>query len=127
MTKVKKMLEVELHEAAKRIAEKWSKMVALGVSKRKLEAEHVELRSELKEAMAEAKGLEERVGKVSADVARLAEELKAEQERSCCLERERKMLEHQGRDLQRRVEEVEVGALKEGRRIMQKKEERVSC
>ena len=55
---------------------------------------------------------EERAQKAMIDAARLAEELRAEQELAITYERERKLLEAQLKDLVTRCDEAETTALK---------------
>ena len=62
---------------------------------------------------------------VAADAARLAEELRSEQEHTIQVERLRKGLEQQIKDLQTRLDEAEGNALKGGKRIIAKLEQRV--
>ncbi len=59
------------------------------------------------------------------DAARLAEELRQEQEHTIQVERLRKGLEQQIKDLQTRLDEAESNALKGGKRIIAKLEQRV--
>jgi len=62
---------------------------------------------------------------VATDAARLAEELRQEQEHALQVERLRKGLEQQIKDLQTRLDEAEANALKGGKRIIAKLEQRV--
>lgn len=62
---------------------------------------------------------------LAADAARLAEELRFEQEHAIQVERLRKGLEQQVKDLQGRLDESEANALKGGKRIISKLEQRV--
>ena len=62
---------------------------------------------------------------LAADAARLAEELRQEQEHAIQVERLRKGLEQQIKDLQARLDEAEANALKGGKRIIMKLEQRV--
>jgi predicted nuclease with TOPRIM domain len=62
---------------------------------------------------------------LEADTARLAEELRREQEHSISVERLRKGLEQQVKDLQTRLDEAEGNVLKGGKRIIAKLEQRV--
>ncbi|CAF4044140.1 unnamed protein product [Rotaria sordida] len=62
---------------------------------------------------------------MSADAARLAEELRQEQEHALQVERLRKSLEQQIKDLQTRLDEAEANALKGGKRIIMKLEQRI--
>jgi hypothetical protein len=62
---------------------------------------------------------------LASDAARLAEELRLEQEHAIQVERLRKGLEQQIKDLQTRLDEAEGNALKGGKRIISKLEQRV--
>ena len=55
---------------------------------------------------------EEKAKKSMIDAARLADELRAEQEVAMALERDKKLLEAQAKDAQARVDEAETSALK---------------
>lgn len=59
-----------------------------------------------------------------ADAARLADELRQEQEHAMNIEKNRKGLETQVKELQVRLDEAESAAIKGGKRIIQKLEER---
>ena len=59
------------------------------------------------------------------DAARLADELRSEQDIAQSLERDRKLLEAQCKDAQARADEAEVNALKGGRKAMIKMETRI--
>jgi hypothetical protein len=101
------------------------------------------MQADLDEAVAELKNSEERSKKagefvcskiqkiqkkcfsLAADAARLAEELRSEQEHAIQVERLRKGLEQQIKDLQTRLDEAEGNALKGGKRIIIKLEQRV--
>ena len=74
---------------------------------------------------AEARLSEEKAAKAMVDAARLAEELRAEQELAQALERDRKVLESQVKDLHSRCDEVETNALKNGKKAMNKMETRI--
>merc|ERR1712098_571020 len=52
------------------------------------------------------------------DAARLADELRSEQDIAMCLEKDRKLLEAQCKDAQARADEAEVNALKGGKKAM---------
>jgi myosin heavy chain 6/7 len=62
---------------------------------------------------------------LATDAARLAEELRQEQEHSLQVERLRKGFEQQIKDLQARLDEAEGSTLKGGKRIIAKLEQRV--
>ena len=59
------------------------------------------------------------------DAARLADELRAEQDAAQGLERERKLLDAQVKDMQSRVDEAQTQALKGGKKAMTKMDTRI--
>merc|ERR1712223_2133019 len=67
---------------------------------------------------------EDKAARAMVDAARLADELRCEQELSMALEKERKLLEAQCKDTGARADEAEVSALKGGRKAMIKMETR---
>merc|ERR1712183_1054887 len=71
------------------------------------------LSSYLDEMAAEAGLSEEKAQRAMIDAARLADELRAEQDAGQGLERERKLLDAQVKDMQSRVDEAQTQALKE--------------
>ena len=73
----------------------------------------------------EAKMSEEKAARAMIDAARLAEELRAEQDLAAALERERKVLEAQVKNIQSRCDEAEMNALKGGKKAMHKMESRI--
>ena len=73
----------------------------------------------------EARMSEEKAQRAMIDAARLAEELRAEQDLAAQLEREKKVVEAQVKDLQARVDEAEMNALKGGKKAMHKMESRI--
>ncbi|CAF3944474.1 unnamed protein product, partial [Rotaria sordida] len=77
------------------------------------------------EASSELKSSEERAKKTSTDAVRLVEELRQEQEHVINVERLRKGLEQQVKDLQVRLDEAEGNSLKGGKRVIAKLEQRI--
>merc|ERR1712112_300148 len=63
--------------------------------------------------------------KAMIDAARLADELRCEQDTAMTLEKDRKLLEAQCKDAQTRADEAEVNALKGGKKAMMKMETRI--
>ncbi|KAG7174239.1 Myosin heavy chain, muscle-like 14 [Homarus americanus] len=98
---------------------------SLTVVKRKLESEMQTLHADLDEMLSEAKNSEERAKKAMIDAARLADELRAEQEHAQTQEKMRKGLEVTVKELQYRLEESESNALKTGKKVVGKLEGRV--
>jgi len=92
----------------------------------KVENDLAAMQVDLDEALGELKFSEDRVRKATSDSARLAEELRQEQEHSLNCEKMRKALELHVKDLQERLDQAEANALKGGKRIIQKLEARVS-
>merc|ERR1712168_1428289 len=83
------------------------------------------MQSDLDEQANELKAADERSKKAMSDAARLAEELRQEQEHAGSIEKLRRGLESQVKDLQARLDEAEAAALKGGKRMIQKLEQRV--
>merc|ERR1712224_139902 len=69
--------------------------------------------------------LMKRPKKSMVDAARLAEELRGEQDVAQQMEKARKILEAQSKDLQQRLDEAETNALKGGKKAMNKMETRI--
>merc|ERR1712060_705142 len=74
---------------------------------------------------AEAHLSEEKAQRAMIDAARLADELRMEQETAMALERDKKLLEARVKDAQSRLDESEQSALKGGKKAMAKMETRV--
>merc|ERR1712055_591310 len=81
--------------------------------------------ADLNDMVNEAKISEEKAKKAMVDAARLADELRSEQENSQGLTKTKKILESQIKDLQMKLEEAETVALKEGKRAVAKLEGRI--
>merc|ERR1719383_229347 len=68
---------------------------------------------------------EEKANKAMIDAAHLADELRQEQDLASTIEKERKLLECQTKDVQQRLDEAETNALKGGKKAMNKMESRI--
>merc|ERR1712098_828901 len=77
------------------------------------------------EMVSEAHMSEEKAQRAMIDAARLADELRAEQDTAMALERDKKLLEAQVKDAASRVDEAEQNALKGGKKAIAKMETRV--
>merc|ERR1711881_486349 len=77
------------------------------------------------EMSSEAALSDDKAKKSMVDAARLAEELRAEQDLAQSFEKDRKLLECQAKDVQARLDEAEVNALKGGKKAMNKMESRI--
>merc|ERR1712073_245727 len=91
----------------------------------KLEAEMQTLHADMDEMSAEASISEEKSKKAMVDAARIADELRSEQDVAQCFEKDRKLLECQVKDMQQRLDEAETNALKGGKKAMNKMETRI--
>merc|ERR1719430_799888 len=80
---------------------------------------------DLDEMAAEARMSEEKAQRAMVDAARLADELRAEQEMAMAIERDRKLLEAQVKDAQGQVDDAEQNALKGGKKAIAKMETRI--
>merc|ERR1719432_599113 len=68
---------------------------------------------------------EEKAQRAMVDAARLADELRTEQDTAMALERDKKLLECQVKDASSRLDETEQNALKGGKKAMAKMETRI--
>merc|ERR1712168_1624073 len=97
---------------------------ALVAAKRKLEADIQAMQTDMDEQLIELKTVDEISKKAMADASKLAEELRQEQGHSIHIERMRKALENQVKELQARLDEAEAAVLKGGKKTIQKLESR---
>ncbi|XP_016837595.1 myosin heavy chain, muscle isoform X8 [Nasonia vitripennis] len=121
----RRQAEQELADAHEQLNELSAQNASISAAKRKLEAELQTLHSDLDELLNEAKNSEEKAKKAMVDAARLADELRAEQDHAQTQEKLRKALETQIKELQVRLDEAEANALKGGKKAIQKLEQRV--
>merc|ERR1712045_424405 len=68
---------------------------------------------------------EDKAAKAMVDAARLADELRSEQDMAMMNEKQRKLLEVQAKEMQARLDEAETNALKGGKKAMNKMETRI--
>merc|ERR1711992_322336 len=94
-------------------------------AKMKCEQEMGAMSHDLDEMSSEAGMSEDKAQRALVDAARLADELRAEQEAAMMLERDKKLLEAQVKDAQNRVDEAEQNALKGGKKALAKMETRI--
>lgn len=122
----RKAAENELIDTNDRVNELSAQVQSLGSQKRKLEGDITAMQGDLEEMNNEVRGADDRAKKAVADAGRLADELRAEQEHGSQVEKMRKALEAQIKDLTVRLEEAESQALKGGKKLITKMEGRVS-
>ncbi|CAD6189768.1 unnamed protein product [Caenorhabditis auriculariae] len=123
--RARKQAEYEAADARDQANEANAQVSTLSAAKRKLEGEIQAIHADLDETLNEYKAAEERSKKAIADATRLAEELRQEQEHSQHVDRLRKGLEQQLKEIQVRLDEAEAAALKGGKKVIAKLEQRV--
>ncbi|XP_077458603.1 myosin heavy chain, fast skeletal muscle [Stigmatopora argus] len=121
----RKVAEAELVDASERVTLLHSQNTSLINTKKKLEADLVQVQGEVEDAVQESRNADEKAKKAITDAAMMAEELKKEQDTSSHLERMKKNMEVTVKDLQHRLDEAETLALKGGKKQLQKLEARV--
>ncbi|XP_029948675.1 myosin heavy chain, fast skeletal muscle-like isoform X2 [Salarias fasciatus] len=121
----RKVAEQELVDASERVGLLHSQNTSLINTKKKLEADLIQVQGEVEDSVQEARNAEEKAKKAITDAAMMAEELKKEQDTSAHLERMKKNLEVTVKDLQHRLDEAESLAMKGGKKQLQKLEARV--
>merc|ERR1712141_38185 len=123
--RARRMTEQELSDANEQLSDLTCVNQSIAGSKRKLESEMQTLHGELDEMASEAGLSEEKAQKAMVDAARIADELRQEQDLAQNFERNRKLLECQVKDTQQRLDEAETNALKGGKKAMNKMEPRI--
>merc|ERR1719373_1044356 len=123
--RARRVTEQELADTNEQLSELTCQNQAIAGAKRKLEAESQTLAGDLDEMSSEAALSEDKAKKSMVDAARLAEELRSEQDLALSFEKDRKLLECQVKDVQQRLDEAETNALKGGKKAMNKMESRI--
>merc|ERR1712095_118063 len=123
--RARRMTEQELSDTNEQLSDQTCTNQAIAGAKRKLEQEMQTLHGDCDEMASEAHLSEEKAKKAMVDAARLADELRHEQEVAQGFERDRKLLECQVKDMQQRLDEAETNALKGGKKAMNKMESRI--
>merc|ERR1711899_343809 len=123
--RARRMVEQELADTNETLSDQTCQNQAIQASKMKIESEMGTLSTDLDEMATEAALSEEKAQRAMIDAARLADELRGEQDLAQSLERERKLLEAQVKDIQSRVDEAQTQALKGGKKAMTKMDTRI--
>jgi len=123
--RARRITEQELSDTNEQLSELTCQNQAIAGAKRKLESEMQTLHGDLDEMASECGLSEEKAKKAMVDAARLADELRQEQEVAQGFEKVRKLLECQVKDTQQRLDEAETNALKGGKKAMNKMETRI--
>merc|ERR1719362_351804 len=117
--------EAELADVNEALSDTTVSNQAIAAAKRKLESEMATLHADMDEMSAEARLCDDKANKAMVDAARLADELRAEQEEALNLERNRTLHEAQVKDMQTKLDEADMNALKGGKKAMNKLESRI--
>jgi len=121
----RRMLEQELADTNETLSELTCANQSINGAKQKCENEVKTIGSDLDEMSSEAHMSEEKAKRAMVDAARLANELRCEQDAAMSLERENKLLEAQIKDAQVRCDEAEQNALKGGKKAISTMESRI--
>merc|ERR1719309_1141153 len=121
----RRIIEQELADTNETLSDQTCQNQAISGAKSKCEQEMNTLGHDLDEMTAEAAMSEDKAQKAMVDAARLADELRAEQETAMMLERDKKLLEAQVKDAQNRLDEAEQNALKGGKKAIAKMDTRI--
>merc|ERR1712226_594652 len=123
--RARRTAEQELSDTNEQLSELTCQNQAIAGAKRKLESEMQTLHGELDEMASEAHLSEEKAKKAMVDAARIADELRNEQDLAQSFEKDRKLFECQVKDMQQKLDEAESNALKGGKKAMNKMETRI--
>ena len=121
----RRMIESELADTNETLSDQTCQNQAICGAKSKFEQEMNSLSHDLDEMVGEAQMSEEKAQRAMVDAARLADELRAEQDIAMMLERDKKLLEAQAKDAQNRLDESEQNALKGGKKAIAKMDTRI--
>merc|ERR1712025_935257 len=123
--KQRRTAEMELSDTNESLSEATVLNQSIFAAKRKMESEMATLHADFDEMSAEAKLCDDKAAKAMVDAARLADELRSEQDNAMLSEKQRKVLEAQWKEMQNRLDEAETNALKGGKKAMNKMETRI--
>merc|ERR1712095_132913 len=123
--RARRVTEQELSDTNEQLSDQTVCNQGIAGAKRKLESEMQTLHGDLDEMASEAHLSDDKAKKAMVDAARLADELRVEQEVAQVYERDRKLLEVQVKDMQQRLDEADTNALKGGKKAMNKMDTRI--
>merc|ERR1712024_124865 len=121
----KRQTEAELNEARAAVNEMTTINTRAGAEKRSLEAAVHTMQAEIDDMLHQAKNSEEKAKKAMVDAARLADELRAEQDHVSAQEKAKRALETQIAELEQRLLDANEMAARGGRNAMAKLESRI--
>merc|ERR1719204_2025381 len=117
--------EQELSDVMEQLSDCTLQNQALQTAKRKLDSEMQTLQADLEVMLCETRIAEDKAKKAMIDAARLADELRAEQENAQHCEKNRRSLECQVKDMQTKLDEAEQQAVKGGRKVTSRLEQKI--
>merc|ERR1711978_261384 len=120
-----KQADMELAEARSAVNDMTTINSKAASEKRHLESAIHTMHAEIDDMLHSAKGSEEKAKKAMVDAARLADELRAEQDHAAAQEKGKRTLESQIHELENRLAEANEAAAKGGRNAMAKLESRI--
>merc|ERR1711972_222682 len=123
--RARRMTEQELSDTNEQLSDLTCQNQSIAGAKRKLESEMQTLHGDLDEMGSEAHLSEDKAKKAMVDAARIADELRNEQDLALSFEKDRKLMECQVKDMQQKLDEAEANALKGGKKAMNKMETRI--
>merc|ERR1712203_263332 len=121
----KNQTEMELSEARVAVNDMTTINSKAGADKRRLESAVHTMHAEIDDMLSQAKNSEEKSKRAMVDAARLADELRAEQDHSSTQEKAKRSLDTQVSELEMRLAEANDMASKGGRNAMAKLESRI--
>merc|ERR1711992_483895 len=121
----KKQTESELGEARSAVNEMTTVNSRAGAEKRRVEGALHTMQAEIDDMLHQAKNSEEKAKKAMVDAARLADELRAEQDHTCTLTKTKRALESQFSELENKCAEANESAMRGGRAALAKLETRI--
>merc|ERR1712168_739895 len=117
--------EQELSDVMEQLSDCTLQNQTLQSTKRKLDSEMQTLHADLEEMLGESRIADEKAKKAMIDAARLADELRNEQENAQMSETNRKTLDFQVKDMQSKLDEAEQLAVKGGRKVTSRLEQKI--
>merc|ERR1719346_979460 len=122
--RARRITEQELSDTNETLSELTCQNQAIAGAKRKLDSELQTINGDMDEMANELALSEDKAKKAMVDAARLADELRSEQEVAQTFEKDKKLLDCQAKDLQARLDTAEADALKGGKKAMNKMDTR---
>merc|ERR1711963_199678 len=121
----RRIIEQELSDTNEQLSNLTCTNQAIAGAKRKLESEMQTLSNEVSEMMNECRATEDRYKNAMVDAARMAVDLRCEQDSGSSFEKMKKVLECQVKEMQSKLDDSESNTLKTGKKAMHKMDSRI--